>query len=193
MNLKAKNIAKFILLSLLITGGIAVALTSPYAGKGFWKCLKYGLKRRKYEKAKRLRDEQWKNSFYYLKREGLIETRYVGKQLYIRLTEEGKRIAKKCKFDDLKIKKPGKWDKKWRILIFDIPSKQKQKREALRGKIKELGLYQLQKSVWIHPYDFSEAVDEMKKFFYFKNDEIMMLTAQSVNNEGELKSRFKLN
>lgn len=193
MNPKAKNIAKFVLLSLLMTGGITVALTSPYAGKGLWRCLKYGLKRRKYEKAKRLRDEQWKNSFYYLKKEGLIETKYVGKQLYINLSEEGKRIAKKCKFDDLKIEKPGKWDKKWRILIFDIPSKQKQKREALRGKIKELGLYQLQKSVWIHPYDFSEAVDEMKKFFYFKNDEIMMLTTQSMNNEEELKSRFKLN
>ncbi len=192
MNPKAKNIAKFVLLSLLITGGITIALTSPYAGRGFWKCLKYGLRKRKYEKAKKLRDEQWKNSFYYLKSEGLIETKYVGKQLYIRLTEEGKKIAKKCKFDDLKIKKPGKWDKKWRILIFDIPSKQKQKREALRGKIKELGLYQLQKSVWIHPYDFSEAVDEMKRFFYFKNDEIMMITTQNINNEEELKSRFKL-
>lgn len=192
MNSKTKNIAKFVLLSLFITGGIAIALTSPYAGKGLWKCLKYGLKRRKCEKAKELHDEQWKNSFYYLKREGLIETKYIGKQLYVSLTEEGKRIAKKCKFDDLKIKKPRKWDKKWRILIFDIPSKQKQKREALRGKIKELGLYQLQKSVWIHPYDFSEAVDEMKKFFYFKNDEIIMLTTQSIDGEEKFKMRFKL-
>lgn len=192
MKSRAKEVTKIILLSLLITGGIAITLTSPYAGKGMWKCLWYEIKKRKYEKEKKMREEKWKNSFYYLRREGFIETKYVGKQVYVSLTKKGKEYAKKCKFDDLTIKKSGKWDGKWRILVFDISDKHRIKREALRGKIKELGLYQFQKSVWVHPYDFREALEEMKKFFLFKEGEVMMAVAQNIDGEEKLKSIFNL-
>ncbi len=192
MKSRAKEATKIILLSLLITGGIAIALTSSYAGKGLWKCLRYELKRRKYMKMKKAKEEKWKNSFYYLKGEGLIETKYIGKQIYVNLTKKGKEYARKCKFDDLTIEKSEKWDGKWRILVFDISDKHKIKREALRGKIKELGLYQLQKSVWIHPYDIRKAVEEMKRFFLFKEGEVIMATAQNIDGEDKLKRVFNL-
>jgi phenylacetic acid degradation operon negative regulatory protein len=46
-----------------------------------------------------------------------------------------------------------KWDKKWRILIFDIAEVSRKTRDILRLKLKELGFGMLQKSVWITPHD----------------------------------------
>lgn len=193
---KIKRIAgkttKIVLYSLLITGGVAIAATSPYAAKGILKCLKYAVKKAYYKRKQRIREEQIRNSFYYLKRNGLIKARMSGKQIYVSLTEEGKKIAKKCKFDELKIKKSKKWDKKWRILVFDIEEKDRSKREALRGKIKELGLFKLQKSIWIYPYDFENELTELQKFFRFQEGEAMYIVAEKIDNVELLKEYFKL-
>ena len=95
--------------------------------------------------------KKFKNRFYYLLRRGLVDVEYRGNQVYISLTEEGKKKAGKYKIDDLKIKTAEKWDKNWRVLIFDIEDRHKAKREALRGKIKQLGLFQLQKAFGFAP------------------------------------------
>ncbi len=50
-----------------------------------------------------------------------------------------------------------------RLVVFDIPEKQKAKREAIRGELAAAGFSQLQKSVWMGdrplPGDFMELVD----------------------------------
>ena len=132
------------------------------------------------------------NSFYYLKEKGFIHIENRGGQIYISLTEEGKKKAGKYQIDDLEIERPKKWDKKWRIMIFDIQDKQKIKREALRGKIKELGLFQLQKSVWIYPYDFSKEIKILRDFFGLTKDEMKIIIASTVEDDGKLKEFFKL-
>lgn len=187
-----KNSSETLLKGLLIAGAVIVAGSSPRLAKGLWKQVGYEFKKAKYKKLKKLREEQWKNSFYYLKRNGFVEMRQKNNQLYISLTEEGKKFAKKCKIDNLEIKKPKRWDKKWRILVFDIKEKDRSKREALRGKIKELGLYKLQKSIWVHPYDFSPEISELKKFFLFQKGELMLITAEKIENDHIIKVHFKL-
>lgn len=52
------------------------------------------------------------------------------------------------------------WDKRYMIVIFDIPEKQKKTRDRLRGKLGELGFGMLQESVWISPYHFEEDMQE---------------------------------
>ena len=127
-----------------------------------------------------------------MERKSLIKYEHQGKQVYISLTTEGKKRAGKYQIDDLEIKKPKKWDRKWRILIFDIKNKDKPKREALRGKIKELGLYQLQKSVWVYPHDFSDAAEILRKFFNLNNDEMQTISAFKIENDKNVKAFFNL-
>lgn len=123
---------------------------------------------------------------------GLISVEYRGKQLYVSLTEEGKKKVKKYWIDDLQIKKPEKWDGKWRIMIFDIKDKQKIKREALRGKIKELGLYQLQKSVWGCPYNFEREAGILRDFFGFDYKEMKLIVASEIEGDRAIRQYFKL-
>jgi len=184
------EITKIIIKGILISGGIVIAATNPTFGVRILpKLLKYAqyeMKKRKNEKKK------FYDTFSRLKNKGLIQMEYKGKQIHITLTEEGKKYAGKYQIDDLEIKKTKKWDKKWRVLIFDIDNKHKAKREALRGKIIELGLYQLQKSVWVCPYHFQKEADIMRNFFGLTNDEMKIITASNIEHDIALKKHFGL-
>jgi hypothetical protein len=192
-NSKSKEVAKIILKSLLIAGGISLLMVSqpsPYfVTKILPKIIKYGLYKIRNKKKDKKR---FYDSFRYLRNKGLLKMEYRGKQLYVSLSEEGKKLAKKYQIDDLEIKKPMKWDKKWRILIFDIKEKSRIKREALRGKIKDLGLFQLQKSVWICPYDFFVEMEILRNFFGLSNKEMQVITAYEIENDKNAITFFGL-
>jgi phenylacetic acid degradation operon negative regulatory protein len=53
------------------------------------------------------------------------------------------------------------WDGRWRVVIFDIPEKQRQLRDDLRLELKKLGFGCWQRSVWVTPFDF---VRELQRF-----------------------------
>ncbi|MFA4890573.1 MAG: CRISPR-associated endonuclease Cas2 [Candidatus Paceibacterota bacterium] len=107
------------------------------------------------------------------------------------LTKEGQKKALQFKFDEMEIKKPAKWDKKWRIVIFDVPEKKKKAREALRGKLKNLGFQELQKSVFIHPFECEEEIDFVVEIFQIR-PYVRFIRAESFTNEEQLKIKFKL-
>lgn len=184
--------SRIMLKTLLFSGAIIIGGSTPQGSRAVWKLLKYSLRKMNNKRLQKFKEEQWKNSFYYLKGNNLLQMDYRGNQLHVALTEEGKAEAKKCKIDELEIKKPKRWDKKWRLLIFDISEKDRAKREALRGKIKELGLYKLQKSIWVHPYDFENELKELQKFFRFKKGEIMLITADKIQSDVSLETYFNL-
>lgn len=181
--------SKSILKGLALAGGVAVACTSPnFLPKvipEIIKCAKYKYKRRS-------GDKSFYNSFLYLRKNGYIEAENRNGQIYISLTKEGKKKAGRYQIDDLEIKKPKKWDGKWRILIFDVKDRDRIKREALRGKIKELGLYQLQKSVWVYPHPFYGELDLLRSFFNLTKYEMQFIVATSVENDWKAKKHFGL-
>lgn len=83
----------------------------------------------------------------------------------IELTEKGRLKALEYYFlKQLKIKDKT-WDGKWRMLIFDVPEELRNGRNALRWKIKKLGFYELQKSVFVIPYECKKEIDFIVNFF----------------------------
>ena len=177
------EIAKDILGSLIIGGMIAVAATSPFFIVNLIKGLK-GLK--KYPNKKVY------DNFYKLRKQGLVDFYKKNNQIYISLTEKGKKKAGWMQIDALKIKKPKKWDGKWRILLFDIMETKKFHREALRGKLIELGFRLLQKSAWIIPYECKDEIGLLKSFFGLSDKEVKLAVVSNIEGEKELKERFKL-
>jgi len=80
------------------------------------------------------------------------------------LTDRGKLKILNYRFQNMKIKRDN-WDEKWRVVIFDIPEKLKKARDALRWKLKELGFHELQKSVFVFPYECKNEIDFIIEFF----------------------------
>ncbi len=184
--------------SIEVLGGILCVAIAPdpmTLGRRQARAMRY-VERKILERELRKEDiknkKKFENKFYYLKRNGFIDIEYRGNQMYISLTDKGKKKAGKFKIDRLKIEAAKNWDKKWRVLIFDIEDKHKIKREALRGKIKELGLYQLQKSVWVCPYEFKKEMALLRDFFGLESNEMKVITASEIENDQEIRDFFKI-
>jgi len=147
---------------------------------------------RDFKRFRKYRKKRISNAFYNLKRKGYIIFNNKNGQLYISLTEKGKKKAGWMQIDALKIKKPKKWDRKWRLVMFDISQLKRLYREALRGKLKELGFQLFQKSVWITPYRCEDEIELLKSFFGLTDNEVKLITTQDIGNDRELRENFKL-
>ena len=112
--------------------------------------------------------------------------------LTIVLTENGKRKALTYQIDEMKIKKAQKWDKRWRIVLFDIPEKKKKIREAVRHHLKNLNFFEYQKSVFVQPYDCKNEIEYIIEFYNIRKY-VRFIMADSLDNELHLIKHFKLN
>jgi DNA-binding transcriptional regulator PaaX len=107
------------------------------------------------------------------------------------LSKEGKKFALTYNLENIKIKKPSKWDRKWRIVIFDIPEYLKKVRESLRMHLRDLSFYELQKSVFVHPYECSKEIEYIVEFYRIKKH-VRFIVADSIDNELHIRQLFNL-
>jgi len=107
------------------------------------------------------------------------------------LTDKGKQKALTYDLEKMEIKKPKQWDEKWRIVVFDIPEKIKKVREAIRQHLKNLGFYELQKSVFVHPYECKNEIDYLIELYDIRKF-VRFIVADSIDNELHLKEYFTL-
>lgn len=109
----------------------------------------------------------------------------------ITLTDQGKKKALTYDLDKMEIVKPKRWDKKWRIVLFDIPETNKKERDALRFRLKNLNFYEFQKSVFVHPYNCKNEIDFIIEFYSIRKF-VRFVIADSLDNELHLKEHFGL-
>jgi len=107
------------------------------------------------------------------------------------LTEKGKLKALEGKIDELEIKIPKTWDKLWRVVIFDIPEEKRRARDVLRERLKKLGFLELQKSVFIFPYECKDEIEFVVEIFEIRKY-VRYLVVKEITNEEELLLKFKL-
>jgi DNA-binding transcriptional regulator PaaX len=107
------------------------------------------------------------------------------------LSEEGKKKMLIYNIENLKLKRQPKWDGYWRLFIFDIPEKFKRERYILSKKLKEIGMYQLQKSVYVYPFECKDELDFIIEYFGFRKY-IRFILAKEIDNELHLRKIFGL-
>lgn len=103
-----------------------------------------------------------RNNFYHLTwrsmRTGYIEKVEKNGEAYLRLTSQGQ---KKLRRDfPLLTMQQRPWDKKWRVVMFDIKETNRVTRDNFRQKLRELGFGMLQESVFISPHNVAEDIAE---------------------------------
>lgn len=117
---------------------------------------------------------------------------------YIKLDKSSKKIylINKGALEVLRFvikKKRPKWDKRWRMVIFDIPERKRQQRDFLRLKLKWLGFKELHKSVWVFPYDIKKQIKDLLKICNFVSEgDIRFLIVEDIDDDKDLKKEFDL-
>ncbi|MBI2623195.1 MAG: hypothetical protein HYW65_01295 [Candidatus Liptonbacteria bacterium] len=107
----------------------------------------------------------------------------------LELMDGGKKKVLEYNLDTLKVQKPERWDKLWRVVIFDIPEERKQGRYALASMLKRLGFYPMQKSVFIHPFECKDEIDFIIEVFRLK-PYVCFLRVKETDIDLHLKSEF---
>lgn len=125
---------------------------------------------------------------YRLKKKGLLEITTKNNKKFLRLTNKGQ-IQALLKM--AKIPKVGKWDGKWRLVMFDIPEQSKTQRNLLREILKKQGFQKFQASVFIGSQPINRAAIKYLQISGLINY-IRMLRVDEVDNEQELLQLFHL-
>lgn len=174
------EIAEIILSTLLVGGVVVVAVTMPNAVQLF----KYFTPKNATER------ERIRKSVLRLERSGFIEQREGTSGLFV-LTQEGRERAMRYALARMKISSEKAWDKKWRLIMFDIPEEKKQARRAINFALKKLGCIQYQKSVFITPFPCEKEIGFVGESFGVR-DHIRMIVASEVEGVAPLRKAFKI-
>lgn len=109
----------------------------------------------------------------------------------VEITESGKRKVLSYNLEKIKIIRPKKWDGYWRVIIFDIPEKNKKARRALSFKLNDMEFFPLQKSVFVCPFECDNEIDFVAEFFGVRKH-IKYILAKEIENEDVLKRFYNL-
>ncbi|MBM3260812.1 hypothetical protein FJY93_00140 [Candidatus Kaiserbacteria bacterium] len=126
-----------------------------------------------------------------LKRKGLVEFRYENGRKRMCITDKGKDFLEAELSRIKSIVKPKRWDRRWRIVIFDIPEKRKAQRDHIRYLVRHLGFLRLQHSVWVYPYDCEEVIALLKSNLCIGTN-LLYLIADAVEYDRPLRKHFGL-
>ncbi|MEK7107893.1 MAG: hypothetical protein AAB814_01860 [Patescibacteria group bacterium] len=176
---RAKNLEKIVLGTVAVAGLLSVALLAPNALQA--------LKLFGWKPHKRYR-EVIARSRNRLIEHGLLARDEKG---FLRLTSKGEAKLRELERREYKLPHPKRWDKKWRVLIFDIPEKRKYLREKIRNTLRAIGFNQLQKSVWIYPYDCEDLIALLKVDFKVGKD-LLYLVVDEIENDKKLLGLFQI-
>lgn len=173
-------LAKDVLLLLAATGAISLAVLMPGLAKVLGSAVR----------AQRKGD--FRRRLHRLERRKLIEVTYDEKgEPVVKITQDGLERALRYKFEVMKIKKPKVWDKKWRVVIFDVPEGKKRMRDQLREKLRHLDFYALNKSVFVHPFPCFDEIEFLRQVFLI-GGEVTYLVAEKIENQERLLRWFEL-
>ncbi len=177
-NTQRANLKRIILGTVAVTGVLSVALVAPNALTAMDKLGLVPAKRQKeFIRASRER----------LVRQGLL--RYENKLL--RLTLKGEGALQLLEAQDFAFKKPRRWDGKWRVLIFDIPERQRAVRDRIRITLFKIGFVRLQQSVWMYPYDCEDLITFLKADFKVGKS-VRYLVVDGLEYDAPFRKRFNL-
>lgn len=85
----------------------------------------------------------------------------------------------------------GKWDGKWRIVIYDIPNEFDYLRYQVRSVLVRAGFKKLQKSVWVFPHECKQLSALIKKDDRL-DKYIIHATIDTLDGDVKLRSLFNI-
>ena len=179
---RLKTFQQAMLMAVVLGGVVVVAATIPNAAQ----LLRFFPG---YKKGARF-NYQAKSALGRLVAKGLVTFVEEDGKRYARITEKGERMLQ-METERTAIAKKRKWDRRWRVVIFDIPERRKSVRASLRRFMNEYGFVRLQDSVWIYPYDCEDLIALAKANFRVGADVLYMIV-ERLEHDKHLREHFKL-
>lgn len=188
MRLKRGSRPYTILKYAALGGGVLVlSILAPENGARLAQdVLRVYFRKKRFEKNRLLEDVRRLQARELVKYRGFPDGR-----IEIVLEKRGKQEMITRRMDDLKLDVNRPWDRKWRMVLFDIPHSEKKARDAFRGMLARLGFYALQKSVFIVPHQCEEEIEFVCSIFGIR-DYVLLMYVSHFEGEEKMRNYFKI-
>ena len=133
---------------------------------------------------------QTKSALSRLAAKGLVTFVERKGRRFARLTEKGRQMLA-LETERIHLAKKGRWDRRWRLVIFDIPERRRSVRIRLRKFMKLCRFERLQDSVWAYPYDCEDLIALVKAEFRIGADALYLIVEQ-MERDKHLREHFHL-
>jgi DNA-binding transcriptional regulator PaaX len=167
---------------LVSSSGLAAAIIAPNVLQSLNKPFGVFLK----TMDKRQQEREIRRVLYYMKQRDLISGEY---DHGLKITNRGKKRLESSDESSIFIPHPNKWDKRWRLVFYDIPESHKLGRDALTRKLKSLGFYPLQRSVLVHPFPCRKQIEQVTQI-YDINSYVSYIETDHIDQEKLLIKKF---
>ncbi|OHA17149.1 MAG: hypothetical protein A3H57_03855 [Candidatus Taylorbacteria bacterium RIFCSPLOWO2_02_FULL_43_11] len=178
-----RSIRKAILASIAVAGFLSIAAVAPNA---------MSILELVSGKKKKTPKFAITNSFNRLLESGYIELKNKGGQKKVEITGKGRLLLARIGGGNYVLKKPWRWDKRWRIILFDIPENRRPVRVKLWKMLRALHFYPMQDSAWVYPYDCEDVIKLIKTDLHVSFG-VIYIIAESIENDRRIRDFFGLN
>lgn len=180
---RKENIQRAVLGVIAVSGVIAVTAVALPLLAGFAGVAKQAGYRVRYRTATALDRLAKRGLIRFVKRKGVR---------YVEITEKGKHTLDLEKEKAaLSVRSTRRWDRKYRIVMFDIPHYRRKDRDHIRNTLRACGFLRIQDSVWLYPYDCEDLIMLLKSDAHVGKD-LLYVIAESIENDRWVKNHFGL-
>ncbi|MBI4050405.1 MAG: hypothetical protein HY396_00295 [Candidatus Doudnabacteria bacterium] len=125
-----------------------------------------------------------------LQKKGYVALTKTEKGWLVKILKKGRQRYKEIELANLRLPRNRRWDGKWRLFIFDIPEEIRSRRDSLRQKLKSLGIYNIQRSVFAYPFDCRKELEFIAGYYNVQKF-TTYAEADYIDIDRELKKHFR--
>ena len=173
------------LLSTLVNAAVAFSLPTARNARGAHRAF------RRFDELQEMTNRQLQDTLRHAVRGKYIVISGKGEHRRHVLSHKGKRLVNQKAMENLRPPAPATWDKKWRLILFDIPEKFKKNRNSFAVGLKRMGFVQIQKSCFAFPFPCLDEVEVLADFHEVRPF-VTFLVAESLEGSKILARQFKL-
>lgn len=144
-----------------------------------------------YAKWKKFSRPRLKRSIDRLRKRKLVKLIERNNETFIELTDLGREEIIHYDINNINLTSTGHWDKKWWMVIFDIPEKYRKQRVLFQSKLKFLGFHFIQKSVCLYPYSCQKEIEFLREVYRIKKW-VNIIKVDTFETEYLVKEKFNL-
>ena len=182
---RREKIQHIVLSSIYVASAVGMVMMAPNSVQ----LLKY---MDKHVGTKKNLDKRIRQAAYRLADKGLLERKKTARGYFeFSLTKKGERFAESLEMIRQATRPQLKWDRKWRIIIFDVWEKRRDVRNRLREKLKAIGFVKIQDSVWVYPYPCEELFALTRTELRLGRG-ILYIVADEIEGDTKLRHHFNL-
>ena len=172
-------------LSTLANAAVAFSLPTTHNARGAHQAF------RKFDELQKMTNRQLQDTVRHSIRGKYVVIRGQGERRRLVLTHKGKRLLNQKALENLRPPVSRAWDKKWRLVLFDIPEEFKKNRNSFAVGLKRMGFVQIQKSCFTFPFPCLDEIEVLADFHEVRRF-VTFLVAESLEGSKALARRFKL-